>query len=207
MDARKKLKRKPKQSRSTATVTAIVDAAAQLLLRTDYQSTSTNRIAELAGVSIGSVYQYFADKNEIYDAVLDSYSSRLVTGLRAVTPDPAMGLQETLEALVFSVYSADPDGPLLLRRIRQAPDAHFQEKLQNAKAQIAEFLRGVLIRRPESLDVSDLNLSLRILIDAVEGIFINAPVGQDPRVLARELARLIARYLLAPGPARPRTAG
>ena len=195
---RKPLKRKPKQSRSMATVEAIVEAAAQILQQQNYQETTTNRIAEHAGVSIGSIYQYFRDKNGIYEAVLDRYFSRLVADIKAVEIRTDAGIESIIEQLIYSAYSAAPEGPQLLRKIRQASDAQFHEKLEHTKSQIVEFMRAIIATRPESLNVQDLDLSLRILIDAIEGIFINAAEDQTPEVLARELTHLISRYLFKP---------
>ena len=60
------LRKTPAQSRSKATVNAILDAAAQLLLSIGYEKVSTNKIAELAGVSIGSLYEYFPGKEAVF---------------------------------------------------------------------------------------------------------------------------------------------
>jgi AcrR family transcriptional regulator len=59
------MRKKPKQRRAEATVTAILDTAAQLLEEGGGREISTNHIAERAGVSIGTLYQYFSDKDEV----------------------------------------------------------------------------------------------------------------------------------------------
>jgi AcrR family transcriptional regulator len=61
-------RRRPRQSRSRATWEAIVEAAVQILERRGPEALTTNRIAERAGVSVGSVYQYFPDKHAILAA-------------------------------------------------------------------------------------------------------------------------------------------
>lgn len=61
-------RRSPRQSRSRATWEAIVEAAVQILERRGPEGLNTNRIAERAGVSVGSVYQYFPDKHAILAA-------------------------------------------------------------------------------------------------------------------------------------------
>ena len=55
----------PKQPRSEATVQAVLEAAAQVFERHGYAAGTTNRIAERAGVSIGTLYQYFPNKDAI----------------------------------------------------------------------------------------------------------------------------------------------
>ena len=60
------LRKQPKQGRAVATVTAIVDAAARILTEDGYAAASTNRVAERAGVSIGSLYEYFPGKEAVF---------------------------------------------------------------------------------------------------------------------------------------------
>jgi AcrR family transcriptional regulator len=70
-------RKKPRQARSVATVGIILDAAALVLVDEGYERATTNRIAERAGVSIGSLYQYFPNRN----ALLATLSSRTETQL------------------------------------------------------------------------------------------------------------------------------
>jgi DNA-binding transcriptional regulator YbjK len=59
-------RRRPKQRRARQTVEAVLDAVAKVLKRDGVKAVTTNRIAEVAGVSIGSVYQYFPDTRDLY---------------------------------------------------------------------------------------------------------------------------------------------
>ena len=62
MEPIEEARRRPRQARSRATVDAIVEGAARVLVREGYDAASTNRVAKEAGVSIGSLYQYFDSK-------------------------------------------------------------------------------------------------------------------------------------------------
>src|SRR5271163_4212783 len=73
----------PKQPRSEATVQAVLEAAAQVFERHGYAAGTTNRIAERAGVSIGTLYQYFADKDAILVALTEQH---LQEGIAALGP-------------------------------------------------------------------------------------------------------------------------
>lgn len=64
-------RRRPTQARSQATVAAILDAATRILRRGGTQELTTNRVAELAGVGIGSLYGYFQNKADILDALAE----------------------------------------------------------------------------------------------------------------------------------------
>lgn len=64
------MRKKPKQARSEKTLDAIIEAASQLLAKGGEAMLTTNRVAERAGVSVGSIYQYFADKDAILLALI-----------------------------------------------------------------------------------------------------------------------------------------
>jgi AcrR family transcriptional regulator len=90
-------RRQPKQQRAQSTTSAIITAAEQLLVDVGYARASTNLIAQRAGVSIGSLYQYFSSKEEVYRAVVEKHS-------RDVKPEIHEAL-ETLSNLNHDVVS------------------------------------------------------------------------------------------------------
>ncbi|MFT3697861.1 MAG: TetR family transcriptional regulator [Kofleriaceae bacterium] len=99
------MRRAPKQLRAQHTIIAILDAATLLLQRGGLQVVTTNHIADLAGVSIGSVYQYFPDKLAIYQALHDRHVERIagvVEKTLVVHADatPAALVKALIEALV-----------------------------------------------------------------------------------------------------------
>lgn len=67
------IRREPKQKRSQQTVDTVLDAVAVVVKRHGVQAITTNRIAEAAGVSVGSLYQYFPDKRAIFTALHDRH--------------------------------------------------------------------------------------------------------------------------------------
>ena len=81
-------RRSPRQSRAQLTVNAILFAAAHILKTRGHERLTTNRIASLAGVSIGSVYQYFSDKQAIVDALRERhdafYVAQVQRGIKSV---------------------------------------------------------------------------------------------------------------------------
>lgn len=69
-EAPQTIRKKPRQARAEATMEAIVEAAAQILERDGEEAATTARIAERAGVSIGTLYQYFADRDAVLAALI-----------------------------------------------------------------------------------------------------------------------------------------
>src|SRR5687767_9201431 len=74
------------QARSRATVDAILRATAHILVREGYDHLTTNRVADRAGVSIGSLYQYFPGKEALVKALLDRHVDITMEGLRREAP-------------------------------------------------------------------------------------------------------------------------
>ena len=110
---RKLHRRRPKQRRAQQTVDAVLDAVIRLLKREGFGAVTTNRIAEVAGVSIGSVYQYFADKQAIFVALhqrhIDQIDRMVETKLiehAAATLDVLM--RAMIEGMI-DAHSADPE--------------------------------------------------------------------------------------------------
>ena len=65
------------QERSRLTVDALLEATTRVLIKEGYDRASTNRIAEVAGVSIGSLYQYFPSKEALVAAVIDRHTQEI----------------------------------------------------------------------------------------------------------------------------------
>lgn len=78
-------RKSPQQERSAAMVDKIIDAGARVLLEYGYDATSTNKIAQEAGISPGSLYYYFADKDGVVREVLDRFLRELATAVAAQT--------------------------------------------------------------------------------------------------------------------------
>src|SRR5262250_3259025 len=72
------------QERSRSTVDALLEATARILIAEGYDRASTNRIAEVAGVSIGSLYQYFPSKEALVGAVIDRHMEQIGQVVRGV---------------------------------------------------------------------------------------------------------------------------
>ncbi len=148
-------KKVPRQARSRATFDAIVEAAARLLAREGYGAITTNRVAEEAGVSIGSLYEYFADKDVIVHQVLvrlgDDFFAEAARALGDLAGRPLReAIRAWLEILAQSMRTREPllraifdDVPLIIRESlrQQAWDRHI------ALAREAHALAGSSVRR------------------------------------------------------------
>src|SRR6516225_6686515 len=95
-------RKQPQQARAQETVRAILEATVQILDREGLDAATTTRIAEVAGVSIGSLYQYFSHRDAILNALQDREFERTLTLMQKVLADanleeaPAKTVKEAL---------------------------------------------------------------------------------------------------------------
>ncbi|WGS52585.1 TetR/AcrR family transcriptional regulator [Paraburkholderia sp. D15] len=103
----------PRQQRAAATVAAILDAAASILERGGFDAYTTNAIAERAGASIGSLYQYFPNKTALTQALIAREDAALAVSLKALLdlPDEA----DLLRALIRVAVAHQLRRPVLAR--------------------------------------------------------------------------------------------
>src|SRR3954470_21450248 len=92
----------PSQERARATIDALLTATARILVKEGFDRASTNRVAEVAGVSVGSLYQYFPGKEALVAALVERHQAE---GFAARSPDPEL-LTLPLEQLATKLVEA-----------------------------------------------------------------------------------------------------
>ncbi|MGV3621818.1 MAG: TetR/AcrR family transcriptional regulator [Archangium sp.] len=170
------LRKKPQQSRSRSVVNAIIEAADQLLERTgDPNKVSLQGIAQRAGVGIGSLYDYFANR----EGLLGAFLARLTDANFAALEKEVMGTQsmsfdQALPLIIDATLRTYLDKPDRTRAIIQAI-----ARLGWMKPVIVERDRfaGVLTRRIQAehpkLELAKVQLASEVLCDAVMGVVIS----------------------------------
>ena len=166
-----KLRKKPRQKRSADTVAVIVEAAARILERDGFDGFNTNAIAEKAGVSIGSLYQYFPGKNALLSAIIE----RETTPLLAVSEELAniQGCAEALRCCIRASIRHQMRRPQLARLIDVAEKREtFNDQVSSKVSRIQGVLEGILTLpdaprvRNRSVAAADMLAIIRSLIDA-----------------------------------------
>jgi AcrR family transcriptional regulator len=188
-------RRRAKQERARATVAVVLEAAAHVLQREGYARATTNRIAEAAGVSVGTIYQYFTDKDAICDALILREIDSLLAVLRAAVPDARGSLADALRSSLPALVRARPDAPLLYRSLEQVPNALFRRRVAEARGGVVAWVRDLLASHRKELRVHDLDAAAFVVVSAAEGIAMNASPEFFRERGAEELATLFTRYL------------
>ena len=142
-------RKQPKQARSTELVAAILEAAAQVLAREGAQRFTTARVAEKAGVSVGSVYQYFPNKAAILFRLQSDEWRQTTNLLRGILEDRARPPLDRLRALVHAFIRSECDEAAMRVALndavplyRDAPEAREAKKSGSRTVQL--FMQEVL---------------------------------------------------------------
>jgi len=195
---RPSMRKEPRQARSRATVEVIVRAGARVLGDRGWAGFTTNEVAEVAGVSIGSVYQYFPDKLALVDAIRRRHLDDVLAVMRGLGQD-VQPLNQLVDELVHGMIAAHSIHPSLHRVLldevpadagtRSAHRAFETEYLDRYRAVVA-----VSGRR----DDPAVEMVVQVLSAAVEGVIHNATRSRTLKSpeLKSELVTMIHSYLL-----------
>jgi AcrR family transcriptional regulator len=183
-------------------VDAILEATARVLVAEGYDGASTNRIAQVAGVSVGTLYQYFPSKEslvaELIDRGADEMMGVLVTHLSALAGKPIEVVVPSVVREVFSHFAKNAQ----LNRIlfEQWPRVGRLEKLHANEARAAQIIQMYLESNRDRVRPKNLAIASLILVHLTDGL-VNIFTTLHPEAvinpqLADEMADMIARYVL-----------
>ncbi len=190
----------PQQERSRLMVERIVQAGRTVLLRDGYDSASTNRVAAEAGISPGSLYQYFPNKDAVISAVVEHYSDHLGERITDSLADrfdesgPTM-VRATLEALLDAL---EENAEFLRVVSDELPRAENSSRAEALEQRIVGLVGAyIAARRHEIRDVQP-STAAWVLVRSIEHLTVRyvlerPPIDRD--VFVSELVRLVAGYL------------
>lgn len=191
----KPARRRAKQQRARDTVDVIREAAAHVLLREGYARATTNRIADVAGVSVGTIYQYFTNKDAIFDALICGEINGLKQRLVEASPNPDLPLADALRLLLSLIIRARPEAPTLYRALEQVPNGLFRRRVSEARGSVVDWIRDLLSTHRREMRVRDFEVAAFVIVAAAEGIAMNATPEFYRGHGAEEVATLFTRYL------------
>lgn len=198
----------PVQARAKATVDAIVAAAAQILIAHGYEGTTTARVARRAGVSVGSLYQYFPNKEALIAALIERHADELVDTVRDVLQRHACAtLAECVRAAIDATITAHRIDPRLHKILHeQVPRVGQLGRAMRANEDITrEIERSLRAHADELRPALDPAIAATV-IDTVMDAIAHKAVLERSTPLAGETAAseayvLVMSYLTRPSAA------
>lgn len=196
----------PRQARAKATVDAIVEATTQLLLEEGYDNFTTARAADRAGVSVGSLYQYFPNKAALASAVIDRCCDNfLIAFEKALAGGHRATLADCIGAIIDVTLISHHLTPELHRIVQDlAPRIGVAEKTENVSGTAAKAIEAALRKHTDEIspdiDIATAATVIETILEALAHRALLAhPAHLQGDMLAREATRLITRYLTLRG--------
>ena len=194
-------RKRPTQARSKATVDTILEATTRILKKQGFDALSTNAVAAQAGVSIGSLYQYFPNKEALVRALIDRHmeemNAAIFAELKRVAEMPMAQAARAVVELTIRAHAVDPE----LHRVltEQVPRIGKLSRLREMDELMHRMVAGLLAARKRDLAIRDPDLAAFILVSTIEAVIHRAALLyparlRDPR-LVEETTLLVTRYL------------
>ncbi len=201
-------RRKPRQRRSRVTVDAILEAAARVFADKGRAGGTTNHIARAAGVSVGSLYEYFRDKDAILIALVERQLDTMVASVQREL-DAAAGAGGGLEPLLrrfvetmLTVHEREPD----LYRVAFSEAEHPPELhacVLQMEESLAHTLEALLRACPET-GVEDCDTAAHFVVQCAEALthrFVHHGIHDLTRTaFVEEVVGLLVGYVRGPRP-------
>jgi AcrR family transcriptional regulator len=202
------MRKSPRQGRARVTVTAILDAAAHILVREGYPAFSTNRVAERAGVSIGSLYQYFPNKGALITALAKRHVDDIEATLDAARSEagrvPFAALVRRLIEANVAAHLIDP--ALHVALSDHLPDQGLQDWRRVFEVRAHAAVLALLQAHRREIRVRNVDLAAYVVMRSVEACMHEAcrqrPGDLASGALAEAVTDLVLGYLVEPAPVR-----
>ena len=198
----------PRQARSRALVDAILDAAARILEEQGREALNTNLVADKAGVSIGSLYQYFPNRDAIIAAVADRHGHRVHHCVADLNLKAETSLEIAIGRITHSLFSAHALNPALhaaldgdlgqVHSLKPAGNDHHRHHAGTKDAMIMQLLNLPDEVRNE-IQRSDIRLAASTVAEIVHALahaaIVHPHSNRNPDALEREAVLAALAYL------------
>jgi AcrR family transcriptional regulator len=202
----------PQQERSRATMDAILTATARILVKDGFDRASTNRIADEAGVSVGSLYQYFPGKEALVAALIEKHIDEMMLlfarAFESMAFLPLAQATRELVSLHLRAHSLDPKLHQVLSE--QVPNIDRSDRVRDVERTVMLLVKTYLAAHRDEICVEDLDLAAFVVVQAVEGVTHAALLHDDhlnQEKLIDEISALVIRYLSGGSPTVSAAAG
>lgn len=198
VDEESPLRREPQQARAKERIVRVLDAAERVFVNLGYEAATTNQIAAEAGTSIGSIYEFFGNKQAVARALAERYRIELQALYDEVVVDDPGGRDVIVAKVVDALdgfYSAHPGMGPLLRGCRGSED--LQAAGLALQASLIEHVERLIAVRRGETDPLRRHVVAKMCADILQGVLDDASDKPDPErvALVAELKLVLTSYL------------
>ena len=194
----------PRQRRSQATVDVILEATTRVFDDLGYEATTTNRVAERAGVSIGSVYQYFPNKDALLTALHERHIDEVTASVASVlNTGAARPWREQLRAVVDEILRLHTQRPRLQQVLHlERPWLERPSADSNGTRRLAQAAAQWLVRHRDGMTIIDVDAAAETVLRLIEGMVHAAVLDRRGNAVdasvATSIREAVEGYLVVP---------
>jgi AcrR family transcriptional regulator len=189
---------KPVQARSRDMVERILDAATQVLATHGYARMSTNRVADEAGVSVGSLYRYFSDKDEIFETLRVRASEAILEELTGAIAEAAgepsrVGVRAVVSGLVTALQEHAPVVRALVNEVPMGTQANVLPEIERG---LATFTRIYAAQQAPDVPRAEMDARIYLAMGVTLNSCLRIALEKPPELDADHLIDLVVGMLV-----------
>lgn len=195
------MRKKPTQQRAKDTIDLMLHATARCIARQGFDGTTAAKIADEAGVSIGSFYQYFDNKGQLYNLLMETMIDGALTLIeQRVTEVSSASTEHMVHILLEATWTfLEQQNGVYLEVVRHWTQLNFEYGIELLEERFFRVVTLHLLQQPQRQPIEELSCKLYILTNAALFTiirYIKRPPAQISRtVLTDQLAQLFSRSL------------
>ncbi|OLP45001.1 TetR/AcrR family transcriptional regulator [Rhizobium oryziradicis] len=207
-----KARKMPRQARSASTIDTIFEATIQVLLKSGTHRLTTTRVAERAGVSVGTMYQYFPHKQALLYALNERYLDRLAERMEKVCLDHhGKSIPDMIAALVTGYWEAKTERSEVTRALYSSAVELDNEALIDAFARRMDAATGAMLESAPIVNCADIHLVkatlLSVIFGTVRNVFERKLPAHEQVAIREQVIRMCVGYLSSADDDRSKNSG
>lgn len=194
------MRKKPKQKRSRQMVDSLIEATAKAVTERGLEGITTHHIAETAGVSVGSLYQYFDDKDALIAALVDKLANEIADALRRLPMDEGGDLRKNVNLFIqFGFALLNSRDGLYLELVRNWHSLPTDQVMDILQQSFMDISRVYFLKHYSSTPIEDLHVRIFIIANSVMFTMVRY-IGQSRTLISQEevttgLTDMVTGYL------------
>ena len=197
------MRKKPQQKRSQQLVDSLIEATAKVLVERGFEGVSTHHIAEIAGVSVGSLYQYFDCKEALIEALLDKLGNEISKSLVHLPMEEEGDLRTNVGLIVrFGFALLNSRNGLFLELVRNWHSIPTDDLINQLEKTFMDLSRVYFLKHYHDSPIEDLHVRIFIIANSVMFTMVRY-LGQDNTLISEQevaegLIEMVVGYLQSP---------
>lgn len=194
------MRKKPQQKRSKQLVASLIDATAACIVEHGLDGATTPRIAEKAGVSVGSLYQYFDDKEALIEALMEKMAQDIGNALNQLPWDKSPSLRDTVRSTIqFGFALLNSSDGLYLELVRNWHRLPTEIVMNTLQQHFMDISRVYFLKNYHMHQIEDLHVRIFIIANSTMFTMVRF-IAQESALLSQEeitdgLVNMVVGYL------------